>query len=283
MKKENKKYGVIYALRDPETLEIRYVGQTIRSLEKRLFGHIYSSKNSNNKTHKQNWLYKLVANNSIPLIEELETCVVEDLDVREVFWIKVLKEQGCNLTNLTSGGNAKKTFKHTEEAKKKISTGLKKSEKFQKAVRGLERTKKILATKKERGVKLTQEQREARSKKMKEWFKNHDGTFKGKTHTEETKQKLSKKRKEGKYFGEKNPFFGKTHSQENRDKWRKLYTKVIELYDLDKNLIKVFKNGRPEVGEYFGIKNVSSFSTIAKYQKIYRGKYLLKYENDPWL
>ena len=169
-----------------------YVGQTIRSLERRLFGHIYSSKNSSHKTYKQNWLYKLVMNNSAPLIEELETCLVEDLDMREVFWIKVLKEQGCNLTNLTSGGNAKKIFKHTKEAKEKISAGLKKSEKFQKAVRSSERSEKILATKKERGIKPTQEQKEAQRERMKEWYKTHDGTFKGKTHTEETKKKISK-------------------------------------------------------------------------------------------
>lgn len=42
--------------------------------------------------------------------------------------------------------------------------------------------------------------------------KNH---FYGKTHTQETKEKISKKAKERNVSGERNPFYGKTHSEES--------------------------------------------------------------------
>jgi len=40
-----KKIPKLYVLKDPETLEIRYVGITIRTLQQRLSGHISIVKN----------------------------------------------------------------------------------------------------------------------------------------------------------------------------------------------------------------------------------------------
>lgn len=43
---------IIYVLKDPETKEIRYVGKTVSSLQKRLKQHIYDTKKS--KNHRSN-------------------------------------------------------------------------------------------------------------------------------------------------------------------------------------------------------------------------------------
>lgn len=47
-------------------------------------------------------------------------------------------------------------------------------------------------------------------------LKGEDAYWYGKHHTEETKQKISKSRKEKDYSGESNPFYGKRHSEETR-------------------------------------------------------------------
>ena len=61
----------IYALLDPETKEIRYVGKTMH-LVPRLKNHIKSSKSSKDKTHKENWILKVLSSGGIPILEILE-------------------------------------------------------------------------------------------------------------------------------------------------------------------------------------------------------------------
>jgi group I intron endonuclease len=48
-----------------------------------------------------------------------------------------------------------------------------------------------------------------------------DGGILGYSHTEETKELLSSKRK-GKFIGEENSFYNKTHTKEQKEKWSKM-------------------------------------------------------------
>ena len=48
-----------------------------------------------------------------------------------------------------------------------------------------------------------------------------DGGILGYSHTEETKELLSIKRK-GKFVGEENPFYNQTHTEEQKEKWSKM-------------------------------------------------------------
>ena len=114
--------GFIYCLKCPIDNEIKYIGQTILDLKKRLKSHIYET-NRNIKlgkslTHKENWIKNLIKCNEhinieINLIEE---CDVKIIDEREIFWINFYKTK--KLTNIDAGG--KRTFV-TEETKRKIS------------------------------------------------------------------------------------------------------------------------------------------------------------------
>lgn len=63
----------IYALIDPITLKVRYIGRTTSSLKKRLSEHISKAKHCNNYTHKENWIRSLLKINSKPYIRCLTT------------------------------------------------------------------------------------------------------------------------------------------------------------------------------------------------------------------
>jgi group I intron endonuclease len=114
--------GYIYCLKCPMTNEIRYIGQTILTLNKRLKSHIYetvrSVKLNKQLTHKENWILGLIKEgiaNKI-LIELIEEVDIKDIDEREIFWIEYYKSN--KLTNIDLGG--KRNFL-TQETKDKIS------------------------------------------------------------------------------------------------------------------------------------------------------------------
>lgn len=92
----------IYALQDPITDEIRYVGKSINP-EERLKYHIKHLKREAN-TWKSRWITKLLNQGLSPQLIILEE-VVGRWQEAEMFWIAYLKSIGCRLTNLTEGGD----------------------------------------------------------------------------------------------------------------------------------------------------------------------------------
>lgn len=60
-----------YCLKNPVTNEIRYIGLTKRSLEKRLIEHLSNFKNIEN-THKTKWIKSLLKKNIVPTIHLIE-------------------------------------------------------------------------------------------------------------------------------------------------------------------------------------------------------------------
>lgn len=101
---------IVYALCDPfvddPILRIRYIGVTHRTLQQRLRGHLQKVK-SGDRTHRSNWIRKLLAAGVQPLIEIVDSGV-DDVgrvwDVTEIVWIKHFRDMGCPLTNATDGG-----------------------------------------------------------------------------------------------------------------------------------------------------------------------------------
>ncbi len=105
----------IYALKDPRDGQIRYVGQTKRTPEKRLYFHLKDQR----KTRNRSWLASLSSAGLSAEIEVLE--LVEDgrWADRERFWIAHYRSVGCNLNNHTDGGEGSPGM--DEDVRKKLS------------------------------------------------------------------------------------------------------------------------------------------------------------------
>lgn len=121
--KMNNRYK-IYKLIDPITKEVKYIGLTKRGLEQRLNEHIKGYGQKNN-SHKRNWINSLLKKNLKPIIELQESSLTKlTVCEREIFWIQYYKEQGFNLTNVTSGGDGIRDYSHSEETKAKLKKSL---------------------------------------------------------------------------------------------------------------------------------------------------------------
>ena len=243
--------GYIYGLRCPLSGEIRYIGQTIKKLNKRLCEH-KSDKRHNQ--YKINWIQKLEKLELIDSlkIELLEECLQKDLNDKEKLWIKKYKDNGNKLVNLTDGGDG--TFGHicSDETKEKLritSTGKKLTDKSKKKIsdskKGIKLTKKhkndiSLSLKKayDEGRKktlITEEQKEKISQGLKKYFLENPKSKKEKI-AKETKIRVysdeEKKAKSEKISGEKNPFYGKKHTIEAL---KKMSDNKKCIYDGEKN------------------------------------------------
>lgn len=106
----------IYALIDPRTCKIRYIGKTI-NLKQRFQTQL----NEKSKTHRCNWiqgLRKLGLKPKQCILQTLEDN--EDWEYAEIKWIAIAKKYGWNLVNGTSGGDGVKNL--SEETRKRIAT-----------------------------------------------------------------------------------------------------------------------------------------------------------------
>lgn len=110
----------IYGLVCPNSKQIRYIGVTRYSLEKRLNEHLRENKS---KTYKQKWIKSLLNKGLKPCIVLI--CLTDEVNwiETEKFYIKLFKTNGFNLTNTSEGGEGggSKGYKHTEEWKEKAS------------------------------------------------------------------------------------------------------------------------------------------------------------------
>lgn len=158
MTKEDKIVS-IYTLTDPRNGEVKYVGKTEMTLQKRLNLHTCIGKSIDKRTYKMNWIISLLSLGLKPNIEEVEVCQYSDWEECEKFWISMFKFWGFKLTNLNSGGLVNNGQKRTQkqkqervakrrslskETKRKISEsnkGVKKSEKHKKAMSDSAKTK----------------------------------------------------------------------------------------------------------------------------------------------
>lgn len=88
-----------YALKDPFTNKIRYIGQTVDP-GNRYRNHIYEAK-KNNKNHKERWIIQLIRKNSKPIMEILweDIMTANEANNFETDMIQFYKDEGCELTN----------------------------------------------------------------------------------------------------------------------------------------------------------------------------------------
>jgi hypothetical protein len=96
-------YTFIYALVDPRTDEIRYIGKSDNP-KKRLIGHLKPSQ-LRFCNHKNAWIKSLLQINLKPNLVILEKVSAIEWKQKEQYYIQLYKNKGCNLTNSTDGGD----------------------------------------------------------------------------------------------------------------------------------------------------------------------------------
>jgi hypothetical protein len=93
----------IYALCDPDTGDVRYVGSTSTSLYQRLYVHISSSRSiqAKNGTPKlREWISGLLEEGKRPTISLLAECASDKASETERQFILSYHNNGCNLLNV---------------------------------------------------------------------------------------------------------------------------------------------------------------------------------------
>lgn len=123
--------GFIYALADPRTLEIRYIGKTEQTVERRLVEHVRHARAEKKRARIYIWIRALEREGLLPVALVLdERPDRASLNEAERQCIALFRESGARLVNHTDGGDGGDTGgnKHPkdDEYRKKISEGLKK-------------------------------------------------------------------------------------------------------------------------------------------------------------
>lgn len=90
----------IYALADPSTGEVRYVGQSVNP-PLRLRQHLWGD---HTNPYKERWLAQLARAGREPALLILEEATQATWEARERAWIAFYRAEGARLTNLTEGG-----------------------------------------------------------------------------------------------------------------------------------------------------------------------------------
>lgn len=108
----------IYALIDPKTKTVKYIGKTSSRLSQRYASHIYYSKTS--KDSKGAWIRNLIKKGLRPELKVIEVVSSNIGNEREASWIQHYKDAGAELVNETKGGDGIKGYRHSKETKRKI-------------------------------------------------------------------------------------------------------------------------------------------------------------------
>lgn len=196
---------------------IGYVGKA-DDMDKRMISHKHAS--INNKRYVYCWIRSVGFDNiKMVLIEECDFSIWRE---RERFWIAEYKKNS-KLTNLTNGGDGVDGLKFSEESIKKMSESHKGKIQTNEAKKKLSiyniennmskymntEEAKIKSAKSRIGLKKSDETKIKMSGKT-PWNKGKKGLY---VYSEETSQKISKKLK-----GRVSPMKGKTKSEESKNK-----------------------------------------------------------------
>jgi len=180
----------IYALTDPRTFEVRYIGKSDNPYE-RYCKHLLDI----SKTHKVAWVKLLLSLGLLPILQIVEQCDKSVWQQKERDWIAFEKRCGCNLTNATEGGSGyasyggkghksykvKRKFSDRTRIKMSLAHTGKGKHKFS------DKAKKNISDAAKKRKPMSLERRSLLSNKM----KGVNNPFYGKKHSEETKNLIS--------------------------------------------------------------------------------------------
>ncbi len=111
----------MYTLEHPLTGEIRYVGKTQTTMNRRYSVHI----SRKNNTHLNCWIKSLKSQGLKPLMIEIETVDFSVWRIMEPYWISQFRTWGFDLTNIHPGGYGPDSgYKMSAESSEKKSLKL---------------------------------------------------------------------------------------------------------------------------------------------------------------
>lgn len=91
----------VYALRDPISWDVRYIGKS-GNPRRRLLGHLYDSYRHTH--HTARWVQKLIRQGLRPFLEIIDAGRGSGENAAERAWIAEYRRRGVNITNATDGG-----------------------------------------------------------------------------------------------------------------------------------------------------------------------------------
>ena len=92
----------IYALCEPGTFDVRYVGKS-NTPKRRFRTHLRSAYFEDN--YKARWIRRLLAEDKKPDMTILVECELPEWEFWEKYYVKTLRDSGFRLTNATEGGD----------------------------------------------------------------------------------------------------------------------------------------------------------------------------------
>lgn len=115
------RHGIIYGLHDPHTDELRYIGQTIKSVELRLACHLAPG-----MLKRHSYLYRWLGGLVKAGLKPGTSVIVEaydqpELDRLEIEHIAKARRDGCRLVNMSDGGGGRFGYVPTDDERKRIS------------------------------------------------------------------------------------------------------------------------------------------------------------------
>lgn len=230
--------SLIYAVMNEN--KIVYIGQTKKSLEERIKNYKRAIRDKNKKTYIINYLRKYFELCDFKVIHMLNE--QEDLNELEKKYIKEYNTLYPNGLNLTSGGDS---TVFSSETRLKMSLSRIGKEPWNKNTKGVMKAWN-------KGKKLKAHTQEHKDKRKRFAEENH---FYGKSHSDDTKQKISLSKK-----GSIPP---------NRVK--------IYQYDSEMNLVKVFESMTEAINNGYHARGIRKSS---EHKTLYKGFYFIKEKND---
>lgn len=274
----------IYCLKDPFTLEIKYVGQT-NDLKRRFRVHIQKSlyeKSSEYDTYKSRWIRSVLEKNIFPVMDVIDVCeMLEESNTLEKFYIEKFTNEGYSLTN----SYISDVTALSEETKKKMSVA-KKGKKLEEIV-GDVKAKELKLYYSERikdnnpNKSWDESVRFKISETLKKFFENKDNHWAyGKKMSDEHNEKLrNSKINNVKNVGNKKP---RTEEQKRKlsesTKGRKVKRHKILQFDLENNLVKEWISLR-EIEKIDKTIKRSQVAKCCKGLKNFYAGYIWKYKD----
>lgn len=236
------KLGCIYSLNNPITNEIRYIGQTIVNPRSRYAQHKYQWKRSNKLNKLNQWIKSLADKNLLPSMNIIEdNILIDELDNREIFWLKYYKDLNYKLCNLNEGGKGNRGYKFSEESKQKRLESLKNS-------------------------KLWKERSLRHSEIMKEKYKNGHIGFNFNSLSSQEKLEINNKK-------------SRTMKKLYEEGLLKLHCKEVLLEKIDGSYSKIFSSAT-SVSKFLNcsdsLVNKCCSGELKTLKKFYRAKYIQK-------